>query len=522
MKRKTEEMKAKIYSLRTQKMELDRRVVEMQSTIGSIKDEQKIMESVLEEKQSEIKMLGEMNKDAEKETLQMVALRESLKQKEVEIEDLKHRLHECPQKIRSVSTDDPSSPPLNLTVTSSTVNKDKVEVGKSNEEVVQLHESVYGSNGLNSTRDNGGNTTSTNTEEGADAARFENASESRVGITDRKEVFGEEQSQTLEGSRNGSTVGIDNDQGYRIESSQEKGASGAGEENNDSNATETIVTRAGRLSKTADEDIDEKSMDSEEEVTHDRQLGLENVQAAEDRQGTFRGGAKLEMADRSRSKGKEKYQHASTVRGKRGTTVATNRLLENSHENNGVEKLRNRKFSSDNQGIILINREEGSGSNVDSSDATSMEHQNPEDSKDLENELGKDRTNHQTSEVHGTSKRLRIAHDSKVLTNGRLDGQLSNIRSNDRKQSLDEGQQHEDQQEDRSTQESRNSSNMSNKGNSDEQAKLITKNEREEEMEDSNTEHETDAGAGDFYKDSVSDLEEDKEEYREETDESEF
>jgi hypothetical protein len=41
-------------------------------------------------------------------------------------------------------------------------------------------------------------------------------------------------------------------------------------------------------------------------------------------------------------------------------------------------------------------------------------------------------------------------------------------------------------------------------------------------MEDSDVEHKTDADSGDFYKESVSDLEEDKEEYREETDESDF
>ncbi|KAJ6360968.1 hypothetical protein OIU77_004904 [Salix suchowensis] len=91
-------------------MELDRRLLEMRSTIGSMKDEQKIMESALEERQSEIKMLRETSKGAGKETLQMVALRESLKQKEAEIEDLKRRLDEYPAKIWSVSTDDPSKP----------------------------------------------------------------------------------------------------------------------------------------------------------------------------------------------------------------------------------------------------------------------------------------------------------------------------------------------------------------------------------------------------------------------------
>ncbi|KAJ6693338.1 hypothetical protein OIU85_004136 [Salix viminalis] len=179
-------MKAKIYSLRTQKMELDRRLLEMQSTIGSMKDEQKIMESALEERQSEIKMLRETSKGAGKETLQMVALRESLKQKEAETEDLKHRLDEYPAKIWSVSTDDPSHPPVNTTVTSNMINQDQIEAGKSEEEVLLQEYENYG-DGLNSSRGNGGQT------------------------------------------------------------------SGAGEENNASNATGTNVSRNGRVSKIVDE-----------------------------------------------------------------------------------------------------------------------------------------------------------------------------------------------------------------------------------------------------------------------------
>ncbi|CAK7338008.1 unnamed protein product [Dovyalis caffra] len=112
----------------------------------------------------EAKCYQNAKRDAEKETFQVVALRGSPKEKEAEIEDLKHRL-ECPNKIWSMSIDDPSSPPLKLTMASNLVNKDK--------------------------RGNGGNTTSTNIENGGDAARFEDASESWVGITDRRGVYRE-------------------------------------------------------------------------------------------------------------------------------------------------------------------------------------------------------------------------------------------------------------------------------------------------------------------------------------------
>lgn len=58
-KRKSEQMKAKIYSLRTQKTELSSKILKMQSTISSLKEELRTMESTLEDKQNEIKLLRE-------------------------------------------------------------------------------------------------------------------------------------------------------------------------------------------------------------------------------------------------------------------------------------------------------------------------------------------------------------------------------------------------------------------------------------------------------------------------------
>ncbi|KAJ6761935.1 hypothetical protein OIU74_024580 [Salix koriyanagi] len=187
-----------------------------------------------------------MNNDAEKGDLQMADLIESLKQKEAEIENLKHHLQN-PAKKWSVSTDDPSSPPINMTVSSNmVVNKGNIQVEKSKEEEVQLHETANDGNGLDPTRGNGGNSTSTDLEMQGDTAKVENASESKEGVADRREVSEEEESQKLEGSRNVSSIGIDKDQGYENENSQGKRASGAVEENNTSNATQTIVSRTGK------------------------------------------------------------------------------------------------------------------------------------------------------------------------------------------------------------------------------------------------------------------------------------
>ncbi|PSS05751.1 Myosin-2 heavy chain, non muscle like [Actinidia chinensis var. chinensis] len=117
-KRKNEVMKAKIYSLRIQKGELDSRILEMESTISSLKDEQRTVESALEENQTEIKSLQEKKIEANKENPQVVALTETLKQKEAEIEDLK-RLLKYPVKVWSMSADDPSNSAGNVTQTTS-------------------------------------------------------------------------------------------------------------------------------------------------------------------------------------------------------------------------------------------------------------------------------------------------------------------------------------------------------------------------------------------------------------------
>ncbi|XP_028761564.1 glutamic acid-rich protein-like [Neltuma alba] len=103
MKKKNEEMRAKIYSLRSQKMELDRRVLEMKSTMDSLKEEQRVMESAFEEKQNETKMLRERVSDLGRENPELAALREKFQRKEAEMRDLKHRFEKA-FKSRGVSS----------------------------------------------------------------------------------------------------------------------------------------------------------------------------------------------------------------------------------------------------------------------------------------------------------------------------------------------------------------------------------------------------------------------------------
>lgn len=92
MTKQVEEMKAKVYSIRAQKMDLDSQVIEMQSTISSLKDEQRTMELALEEKRAEIKLLRDKEMDMGKRDLEESSLKEILKQKEIEIANLKRQV----------------------------------------------------------------------------------------------------------------------------------------------------------------------------------------------------------------------------------------------------------------------------------------------------------------------------------------------------------------------------------------------------------------------------------------------
>ncbi|KAJ8543452.1 hypothetical protein K7X08_005975 [Anisodus acutangulus] len=114
-KRQIEDMESDTHWHRTQKMDLDSRILEMTSTIFSLKEEQRTIEVALEDKQSEIKMLREKQMETKSDDSQVILLSETLRQKEAEIEDLKHRLEFSPVKMSSVSADDPSNPAVNFT-----------------------------------------------------------------------------------------------------------------------------------------------------------------------------------------------------------------------------------------------------------------------------------------------------------------------------------------------------------------------------------------------------------------------
>ncbi|KAJ4849197.1 hypothetical protein Tsubulata_037082 [Turnera subulata] len=514
MKKKNEDMKAKIYSVRNKKMELDRRVLEMQSTIDSLKDEHKTLESALEEKQNEIKMQRETNMNAQNENSQLVALMESLKQKEAEIEDLKRRL-EVPVNIWSVSSDDPSRPTLNLSATTNKQDVNKMQFSDSKEEGEQVKESTnYKSNDGNLARGNGSDDTSTSIGEYKNTVNIEhrNAAE--------KMTDGEEN---------------------RSEDSQSQVSFGGAEGNDTANGTVTAINTAVKMSNVGDGDGDMKSMNIDENIkSRNGQLRQESSLQGEhqDQEASFKGGVKLEMTDnysRAGPKGKGKRVRFSSGKGKRWRMVARSRLSETTrkHESSGLEASRRTGFPKDDEHVVM-KREDGTaleerktetdgvaGDNkfleeakaADSSQAESIESRNNRDSRDQNSKLRKDDTDSGNTTAHDKLKIGLASENGEALTK-----ETSNSTSDNTNQRQGDVQQ-QGSQEINGSQERNSSSNNTNKQeNGDVQVKVAREDERQEETEEEETENETDAAAGYLYKDSVSD----SEEYKEETDESEF
>jgi hypothetical protein len=86
LSRKNEETRAKLYALSNQKMELARTISEMKSTMNSLKDEQKLIESAFEEKQNELRMMQERRSNLGQRGSQRISSREYRKKKEADIE----------------------------------------------------------------------------------------------------------------------------------------------------------------------------------------------------------------------------------------------------------------------------------------------------------------------------------------------------------------------------------------------------------------------------------------------------
>ncbi|KAK9284224.1 hypothetical protein L1049_023393 [Liquidambar formosana] len=535
-------MRAKIYSLRTQKMELDSRLLEMQSTIASLKDEQRNMEFALEEKQNEIKMLSEKELDSGKENPQVIALTETLKQKEDEIVDLKHRV-EYPVNVWSVSTDDPSNPVVNLTASGRMPQKDQIE-GESKEEGGRLLELTNDKHGDNSTK--GG-------------------------------VIGSENESTNH-IEDGGTAGeksTDEGQGKKNELSQNGESFGVAEEKNNTNAIE--ATDGGKVWKSGDEATDIKSTDDKEHtMVGDGQRGklkFSDDSVRQDFGKNSKGGMKLETSASSQngagSRVRGRHGYLSKTKGKRWKMIAKSRGLEHNgdSENVGAGSMRSRRFfkveqesgrfnapseekldksdEHEGQNINLKMRKkssqeegkpeisdkfkQGEGRKEDQDESEGKEEESASNMKQNERKGGEnseDNDNLRNKIENADTNQLLEKDHEMISTHGNLfkpHYSLSNIIGDAGKQKLvGEVRQPEDQEES-GIQQNIESRGFNKVENNDEQAKVADEDEELKALEDADIqERETDAANGDAFRESRSKMEEDEEEYKEETDESEF
>lgn len=281
VKSKNEEMKAKIYSLRTKKMELDRRLLEMQSTIDSLKDEQRTMEIAIEEKQNEIKMLRAQDQISnEKENNQVAALVESLKQKEAEIEDLKRCLQN-PENAGSVNN-----------------TAEAEQKGKSGSE------------------DNGERRI---IEEG-ETAKLEDENGNKVG--DQSVKDGVTENPTIEG--------------------QEHDKNEDSKDENVSLSLNIVANSTGANSRNmVGKDMDGEEL----KVEGDGQLGkhVKSQDEGEENPGSVEGGMKLEIRDGFEKNGK-RGSVGDNVQGKRWRQIAKSRRLEKSGKLSRVTRRRSVRF----------------------------------------------------------------------------------------------------------------------------------------------------------------------------------
>lgn len=433
-------------------MEFDRRISELKSTIGSLKEELQTVEAALEEKQSEIKVLR-LRLNTDNGNPQAMELVESLKRKEAEIEDLKHQV-EDPVKVRSVSIADPSNSLVNLTMYDSVSGKENTEVTEKKEEADRSQES-------------NGNKDIAETISGAHGNGNKSiGQEDQIGNgereNDRRETNGGTEVEKIT-----NTTGKDG--GF---------VTGARETN--------IASEADTITNTTRKDVDHEVNDGEEnKITRNGYVAnIENSELGE--------------------KQKPYAAPKGGDRRKKWRLVTRNRRPENREnlENDGVGSVRSRRFFKEDQ-VGLMGREDEAGSTrkltgdhlINSSDVKGLELQNSENTEELKNKLA--RVN--TSEANG---------------------KFDSVTHNDRKQKVEVGKSEEHEARN-IQQQNLNSKDTKKLEDSDEEMNTADPQDSDLEVADAE-EQETDVTDDNIFDESGSSLEEDKEEYREEIDESEF
>ncbi|KAL2466357.1 Uncharacterized protein Adt_42208 [Abeliophyllum distichum] len=404
-KMKIEDMKVKIYNLRTQKTKLNGKLSEMHSTISSLKDEQRALELAFQEMQNEAKLLKHKSIEVNDRNPQVIALSEILQQKEAEIEDLKRHL-KLPVKVWSVSTDDASNSSVNLTTTRTNVSTSgEIKVNGIQDENGNMHESANREETQNST-------------DGASKYRVENG----MLMGDTRERTEEDKSEKMEGSRKSDfgygkiEVGKRSDPKDATDSQNEEVSLQIGEKRKGENETVTAVYLSREEQKPRDEN-------SELQSTDDKKLGtlaefgllrrIPDSQGGENEElsGNHKGGMKLEMKRNShngRYTLRGKHGHLRRTTGKRWRTIIKHHV--------------NFSFQRKNEST-LENHEFKVSENVP---IEKPDHVKPKDGEDMSQKVVK-------VETHEVEKGLEVnlsnSEDSRSYTPGKIQKAVENGQS---------------------------------------------------------------------------------------------
>ncbi|XP_057746419.1 uncharacterized protein LOC130965676 [Arachis stenosperma] len=403
---KNEEMKGKLYALRIQKMEVDRKVVEMQSIMDSLRDEQKVMESAFEEKQNELRTMQEKGINLGGGNSQLTALREDLKKKEEEIENLKRRL-EIPAK----TLNDPAIIRKTVIGNGTVEAQDQIE----------------------------------KEEHALDTAKTED---------------GDVKTEVKDEIQNNERAG--------------EGTEGHGDDNGGG-----VTTK----------DVEAEVVDSEvkKAIREEKPGQIESNANAEDEESKVR-----ELADSAGTK--KKHGRVSRMKGKRWKTIVKNKLM----ERNGISASHaevskgNEKANVEVEGELKENaaREKKEQANL-------LKPENHEISTDVRNMIVND-TNHQVTNNNGTG-------------------------INPEQEGVDEERLTENNEDSVAQQNwSRRHINKATKDGAQSKSKVLDEEQEAIEISDVQNRDDDEEDNGEFFRDSLSDVEDDKEEYKEEIDESEF
>lgn len=317
-------MKSDIHWLETQKTDLDNRISEMKSTITSLKEEQRTIEVALEEKQSEIKMLREKQMETKSDDSQVALLSETLRQKEAEIEDLKHRLEFSPIKVWSAGADDPSNPATSLTTKAA----GKRDNGRKGSE--ELHELIK--------RDDHKNSVDEIDSKANEATHYrkkevigegENTGKAGEGFDNVNRKTGDEQFQQLDISQkdvpSSSNTIFQTNKGQRQNTDNHK--------NEKESYLDKKTYTSDNASKENEHDRNQVQKQSNEVGTNDKSV------------------TKLEMQENSNSRGTSRVtkDHMRKTRGKRRQIVAKRQVDESGMhpESRGIASMRKRKMGTE-------------------------------------------------------------------------------------------------------------------------------------------------------------------------------